>query len=159
MYRKVFMIFILVFGGSILKLLFSLRTYEKDYFGEIGLPTIFSYSDMIQIKGEPSEIRKDSEGFIYVYYEDLVIVFSDGNMPLFVRAEITGKKYSFGRQKVKAGDTRRKAEAICGRRRKIKDISDKELGMIEKNGKWEIWVLFELDSSDCISKIVLTHGI
>lgn len=67
MYRKVFMIFILVFGGSILKLLFSLRTYEKDYFGEIGLPTIFSYSDMIQIKGEPSEIRKDSEGFIYVY--------------------------------------------------------------------------------------------
>ena len=64
---------------------------------------------MIQIKGELSEIRKDSEGFTYVYYEDLVMVFSDREVPFFVRAEIVGKTYSFGRQKIKVGDTRRKA--------------------------------------------------
>lgn len=131
--------FILFFGGSILQFLCSLRTYEKDYFGEIGLSTNFSYSDMIQIKGELSEIRKDSEGFTYVYYEDLIMVFSDREVPFFVRAEIVGKTYSFGRQKIKVGDTRRKAEAVCRWRRKIKGISDEELGMIEKNGKWEVW--------------------
>ena len=159
MNKKMLMAVILILGVCVICVFIRFRTYEKDYFGKLGLPRIFNYDDMIAIKGEPLKVTKDPEGFINVYYDGLMIVYSNVGTLSFVRAEVTSDAYRFGRKGLKVGDSRKKVERACRWLTKIKGTSENEIGVIEKNGKGEVWVDFEFDQNDCVSRIVLTDGI
>lgn len=158
MNKKVLMAVILILGVCVICVFIRFRTYEKDYFGKLGLPRIFNYDDMIAIKGEPDEIQEESDGGIGTHYDGLTVFFTRGRA--FLRAEVIGDKYRFGRKGLKVGDSRKKVERACRWLTKIKGTSENEIGVIEKNGKWgEVWVSYKFDENDCVSRIVLTDGI
>lgn len=152
--KKILMVLILIIGLCVTCIFISFRTYERDYLGKLGLPPmVFTYDEMIAIKGEPNEIRERPDGGINTYYDGLTIIFSRSKV--FTQAKVTGDAYRFGRKGLKVGDSRENVERACRWIRKIEHTPENVLGVIEKNGEEEVWVIYKFDENDCVSKIVL----
>ena len=129
------------------------KVYVKNYFEVVGLSSEHSYSTVLRIYGEPSNIIQNDE-FDYYFkaqYEGIEFSLVKNKNDTFVSSvQIYSAEYRFGSKKIGVGSTRDEINKVYKGFRTLSIVGN-GCGFIDRS----TWLEFYFDENDQVNKIVM----